>query len=90
MLNEVICTSGLATTTLIPFVTPFPELCYEVGRHANYKTHALYDTNGNKILDFSLEGIEEAFNWSNEGVIYIERDSQDYYEKSQRGAKDLI
>lgn len=62
MLNEVICTSGLATATLILFATPFPELCYEVGRHANYKIHALYDTDGNKILDFSPEDIEEAFN----------------------------
>lgn len=78
MLDEVICTFDLATATLILFATLFPELCCEVGRYANFKDHALYDVNGVKILNFSPTSIEEAFKWSNEGVVYTKRDS-DYY-----------
>lgn len=37
---------------------------------------------GKKILDFSPQGIEEAFKWGGEGVVYTEKDSLDYYEKS--------
>lgn len=84
--KEVVWTSGLATATLFPFVVLFPELCYEVGRHANLKDRALYDTDGNKILYFSPRGIEEAFKWSSEGVTYMEKDSLEYYEKSPQAA----
>lgn len=62
MLKEVVCMSGLATDTLIPFATPFLELCYKVDRHANFKDRALYDTNGKKILNFSPKGLKRLSN----------------------------
>lgn len=70
LMEDTMYTFGLITTTIIPFVSPFSKLQYEVGFHCFLERRAFFDIKGNWILDFINDGIKEAFKWSNEGVIY--------------------
>lgn len=85
--HEILYTSALVSSTIMPFTVPFQELCCEVGKHCVLDARALYHVAGNKIMDFSMEGIEATFKLSSEGQIYIEKDSLDYYHSLERATK---
>jgi len=45
-------------------------LCLEVAKYCNTKERTLLDTEGTKTLEFTMEGIESAFSWRNEGILF--------------------
>lgn len=69
--KDTIFHSRLLVPTMIPFTTPFLELCFEVGRHYNLQTRSLHDKDGRMSMDFSLEGVEKTFHLPKHGEIYI-------------------
>lgn len=76
---DTIFQSGLLVPTMIPFVAPFPKLCFEVGLRCNFDTRTLHDMDGRKIMDFSPEGVEKRFHIPNHGEVYTLRQSYEFY-----------
>lgn len=75
VLNGTLIQSSIVEASMIPFTVPFPELCLEVAKYCNIEERTLSDTEGTQIMDFSMEGIEKAFAWSNKGIIFTIADS---------------
>ena len=79
LLNDTLAQSIIVEAFMIPYTAPFPELCLEVAKYYNKKERILLDTEGTKILDFTMEGRESAFAWSNEGIIFSMIDSVKFF-----------
>lgn len=70
LLNDTLTQSRVIEAYMIPYTVPFLELCLEVTKYCHMKEKILNDIEGTKIIDFTMEGIESAFVWSNEGIIF--------------------
>jgi len=79
LFNDTLAQSRIVEASLIPFTAPFLELCLEVAKYCDIKERVLLDNEGTKILDFTMEGIESAFAWSNEGIIFSMKESVKFY-----------
>lgn len=53
-LKQDLTFSGLSNAALIPFVAPFPELCFEIDQLWQKGDKILRDVKGDIITDFSL------------------------------------
>lgn len=61
IVEEIIHSCGLFRAAMMPFVIPFPNLCYEVSKKCKLDKRILLDTKGNVIMDFSPSRIEATF-----------------------------
>lgn len=72
--------SRLSNAALVPFATPFPELCFEIGQIWQKGDQVLKDIKGDIIMDFNPAAIKKAFQWRSEGSFeYSKADSFSCY-----------
>jgi len=76
--DEIIHSCGLFNTTMMPFVVPFPYLCYEVSKRCKYDKRVLLETEGNVIMDFCPKRIEATFGWKRYGDDYTLAHSEEF------------
>lgn len=84
LLNDTLIQSSIVEASVIPYAAPFLELYLEVGKYCITKERTLVDIEGTQILEFTMEGVEKAFAWSNEGIIFTMANFIKFYNSMSR------
>lgn len=72
--SDVLHSSRFFKAIVIPFSINFIELILEIAKHIDFEKKTMLDSKGQVITYLSKEGVEVEMDWSNQGVIFTQKD----------------
>lgn len=88
--EEDIIYGSIFECSVIPFAIKCPKLVLDVAPYLDQQTRKVVTTSEEVIADFSADGIEEAFGWSNREISYTYTKSAQVYTRSKPKPSGLL